>query len=232
MAPYRKKPVQIEAHQWNQNGDHPEDGPGDREGRLVRYFRRSEPEYEGTKTHALCGRTWHDHGWIDTLEGGNDGAQVVCPGDWIVTGVQGEHYPVKPDIFAATYEPAAPIPAAAEAETTARVFAALHGSAEEGVTRVISLYEQWVKAGPPPLGTPISRWWDKRLVELHHAILPAVREQRNRPTHPDGTPYSYAEITAEGWEFCDGCRTWSTATAAHPHQCPETHISGPITGGA
>jgi hypothetical protein len=30
----------------------------------------------------------------------------VAPGDWIITGVQGEHYPCKPEIFAATYEPA------------------------------------------------------------------------------------------------------------------------------
>jgi hypothetical protein len=28
-------------------------------------------------------------------------------GDWIVRGVQGEHYPCKPDIFAATYDPVA-----------------------------------------------------------------------------------------------------------------------------
>ena len=41
-------------------------------------------------------------GWIDTLEGGH----IVSPGDWIATGVQGEHWPIKPDIFAATYEPA------------------------------------------------------------------------------------------------------------------------------
>ena len=25
-------------------------------------------------------------------------------GDWIITGVKGEHYPCKPDIFEATYE--------------------------------------------------------------------------------------------------------------------------------
>ena len=42
----------------------------------------------------------HEHGWIDTLEGGH----IVCPGDWIITGVKGENYPCKPDIFAATYE--------------------------------------------------------------------------------------------------------------------------------
>ena len=40
------------------------------------------------------------HGWIATLEGGH----IVCPGDWIITGVKGEMYPCKPDIFEATYE--------------------------------------------------------------------------------------------------------------------------------
>ncbi|QCR49841.1 hypothetical protein [Streptomyces sp. SGAir0924] len=58
-------------------------------------------------------------------------------------------------------------------EKTARVFAALHRSAEDTITRVIALHEQWVKAGPPPLGTPVTRWWDARLVELHDAIQPA-----------------------------------------------------------
>ena len=40
-------------------------------------------------------------GWIQTLEGGH----VVSPGDYIITGVKGEHYPCKPDIFELTYEP-------------------------------------------------------------------------------------------------------------------------------
>lgn len=39
---------------------------------------------------------------IDTLEG----MMIANPGDWIITGVQGERYPCKPDIFDATYEPA------------------------------------------------------------------------------------------------------------------------------
>lgn len=39
---------------------------------------------------------------IKTLEG----EMRVTHGDWIITGVNGEHYPCKPDIFAATYEPA------------------------------------------------------------------------------------------------------------------------------
>lgn len=54
------------------------------------------------------------------------------------------------------------------------------------------------------------------------------REQRMRPTHADGTPYSYFEITAEGWGFCDGCHVWSTASPECPHACPETCIQGPV----
>jgi len=39
---------------------------------------------------------------IKTLEG----EHLASPGDWIIRGVKGELYPCKPDIFAATYEPA------------------------------------------------------------------------------------------------------------------------------
>lgn len=37
---------------------------------------------------------------IFTLEG----RMIANKGDWIIRGVQGEIYPCKPDIFAATYE--------------------------------------------------------------------------------------------------------------------------------
>jgi len=75
---YRKKPVVIEATQWFNHGDHPA---------VVR-----PPKGEDTSD------LW---GWIHTLEGG----YRVVPGDYIITGVKGEHYPCKPEIFAATYEP-------------------------------------------------------------------------------------------------------------------------------
>ena len=55
---------------------------------------------------------------------------------------------------------------------TTRLTADLHRSAEADLRRVTTLYEQWVKAGPPAAGTSISRWWDARLVELRTAILP------------------------------------------------------------
>ncbi|MEK4628073.1 hypothetical protein MKZ17_07690 [Solibacillus sp. FSL R7-0682] len=38
--------------------------------------------------------------YIETLEG----TMKADIGDWIVTGIEGERYPVKPDIFFKTYE--------------------------------------------------------------------------------------------------------------------------------
>lgn len=37
---------------------------------------------------------------IDTLEG----TMTASPGDWIITGVNGEQYPCKPDVFKKTYQ--------------------------------------------------------------------------------------------------------------------------------
>ena len=118
---YRKKPVVVEAHRWFKNGDHPDDYKECRpefianphmvlnvspaaqrargwEGQVVRYYRR--PDDPGTRECKHCGHTMHKHGWIDTPQGGH----IVCPGDWIITGVKGEMYPVKNNIFLATYE--------------------------------------------------------------------------------------------------------------------------------
>ena len=53
---------------------------------------------------------------INTLEG----CMEVSLDDWIITGVKGEHYPCKPDIFAATYEPALTALAAQQPTPAAR----------------------------------------------------------------------------------------------------------------
>ena len=119
MALYRKKSVVISATQWFKNGDHPLDYSKTHdgyeqgvlrsfsalerkangwEGDIVRYYRI--PELDGRNPCKHCGKIMHEHGWIDTLEGGH----IVCPGDYVITGVKGEHYPCKPDIFDATYE--------------------------------------------------------------------------------------------------------------------------------
>ena len=72
--------------------------PPKTEGKVVRYFRR--PDVSDDEHCKHCSWTMHVHGWIDTLEGGH----IVCPGDWVITGIAGEHYPCKPKIFDATYE--------------------------------------------------------------------------------------------------------------------------------
>jgi len=85
---YRKKPVVIEAFQWLKHGDHP---------KVIKKYK--DDDVRGT---ALCKCNWrmYDHGIINTLEG----VHIVCPGDWIITGVKGEQYPCKPDIFDMTYD--------------------------------------------------------------------------------------------------------------------------------
>lgn len=104
---FRKQPVVINAEQWFENGDHSKDGNetfidsnGEKqlcEGKVVRYFRR--PDVSGETPCKHCSKTMHVHGWIDTLEGGH----IVCPGDWIITGVKNETYPCKPDVFSRSY---------------------------------------------------------------------------------------------------------------------------------
>ena len=109
MSKFRKKPVIIEAEQWFKNGDHSKDNrdtfihsgtgkPFLGEGKIVRYYRHPDVNPQETCKH--CDEIMHEHGWIDTLEGGH----TVCPGDWIITGIKGEFYPCKPDIFKETYE--------------------------------------------------------------------------------------------------------------------------------
>lgn len=92
MAKYRKKPVVIEA--W-QIPPPCEDSNMDKHGAFAAQL-----------TLAGCVRfkVVNRHGEIDiqTLEGIMRGRN----GDWIIKGVKGEFYPCKPDVFAATYEPA------------------------------------------------------------------------------------------------------------------------------
>jgi len=95
MPKFRKKPVTIHAEQWfpgtTIQGVEPYDDPDPR----VREHMLSAlaSQYPGADAEGF--------GWCPTLEGGH----IVSPGDWIITGVKGERYPCKPDIFAATYEP-------------------------------------------------------------------------------------------------------------------------------
>ena len=84
---FRKKPVVVEAEQLRTNPDgavYVPDG--------VNFGWPCDDLHE---THPLSGKYW-----VQTLEG----PLIASHRDWIVTGVKGERYPVKPDIFEATYE--------------------------------------------------------------------------------------------------------------------------------
>lgn len=85
---FRKRPIIIEAEQWSP-------------GTSVAGVRRIPPtRVDLTKTRGiLVDRA--ERNVVDTLEGPLD----VSPGDWIITGIKGEKYPCKPDIFELTYEP-------------------------------------------------------------------------------------------------------------------------------
>lgn len=92
---YRKKPVVIDAIQWTGNNL-----------RAVICFTDGPPD---TRTiHA--GLKWEQYEDLVQREGLKiytmEGTMNADIGDYIIKGVKGEFYPCKPDIFAATYEPA------------------------------------------------------------------------------------------------------------------------------
>lgn len=96
MSRYRKKPVEIEAVQW--------DGTAAGATPIIDWmhandttatYRCSDPdrcaEHDGDTPHSIV---------IRTLEGDMHAGL----GDWIIQGVAGEFYPCRDDIFRATYE--------------------------------------------------------------------------------------------------------------------------------
>ena len=91
MPQFRKKPVVIDAVEWTGDFD------------AIRAFMDVSEDV-----------IWHnDDETLDvpTLEG----KMKARPGDWIIRGVKGEIYPIKPDIFAAPYESVDPVPVASGA---------------------------------------------------------------------------------------------------------------------
>lgn len=82
MAKFRKRPVVIEAWNFASLDD-----------------LHNMPIWVAGNAQDRAGS---DSLFISTLEG----VMEAKTGDWIIKGVKGEVYPCKPDIFAATYEPA------------------------------------------------------------------------------------------------------------------------------
>jgi hypothetical protein len=88
MAKFRKKPVVIEARQFFNDGSSYE---------LMQWINEGQAAIGREFAHWI-----NNEIMVPTLEG----QHIASPGDWIIRGVAGEHYPCKPDIFAATYEQA------------------------------------------------------------------------------------------------------------------------------
>lgn len=84
MAKYRKKPVVIDAIQWNGNNY-----------QEIKGFCGTHPQGYGS-----CWYSADDRNYVGTLEG----EMLATIGDYIIKGVNGEFYPCKPDIFEKTYE--------------------------------------------------------------------------------------------------------------------------------
>lgn len=98
---FLKKPVIIEAEQWFPPGDsrHNPAMLSHRKGNSV-----NPPDYRqaGDLFQFSPIKGMGDNIFMIRTLGGD---LRVSPGDWIITGVKGEKYPCKPDIFEATYEP-------------------------------------------------------------------------------------------------------------------------------
>ena len=87
MKQYRKKPVVIEAVRW--------DGLNN----TLEHLTENGMRVAGAE--GLEGHSGVFNLQISTLEG----PLHASDGDWIIKGIRGEFYPIKPDIFEATYEP-------------------------------------------------------------------------------------------------------------------------------
>lgn len=97
---FRKKPIVIEARQWWPPGDprHAPDMLSRCKGNSVDPpdYRRVGDLFQFSQVKGFG----DDIFMVRTLEGD----MTVRPGDWVITGVAGEKYPCRADIFAATYE--------------------------------------------------------------------------------------------------------------------------------
>lgn len=91
MAKYRKKPVIVEAEPYELGM---EDG-------FKCELKQCKIAPDSPFCFARSTNCEHFKPYIQTLEG----SLFISPGDYIITGVKGERYPCKPDVFEATYEP-------------------------------------------------------------------------------------------------------------------------------
>jgi hypothetical protein len=95
MPKFRKKPVVVSAEQWF---------PGmPAEGASSLVCGKDACGARNTPDQSVCALCGSAFGGVTLLT--LEGLMVVRAGDFIITGVKGEVYPCRPDVFALTYEP-------------------------------------------------------------------------------------------------------------------------------
>jgi len=103
MGRYRKKPVEIEAVQltwptWSEVCEFVGEFPEGMKGVYVDEGGNARNDFPGDQPNGDVAR-------IGLLTPTLEGTMLAVQDDWIIRGVEGELYPCKPAIFAATYEP-------------------------------------------------------------------------------------------------------------------------------
>ena len=156
-AKYRKRPVEVEAVQFT--GTNHDD---------VAAFMGCDCGVKAIKAdcpydHSLAGPRAL---FIRTLEG----SMRADRGDWIIRGVKGEFYPCKPDIFAATYEPAQQHPVQVEGADLPKQI--------RGARNLL-----WVARGK---GRAVQHEAIESAIQLLNEVLPASQPEQEKRT--DGAP--------------------------------------------
>ncbi|MDX3839856.1 hypothetical protein [Streptomyces europaeiscabiei] len=220
---YRKRPVEIEARQW--------DGTADGAARIIDWILGS-----GSTATYVCsnpdrcsendGDTPHSIS-IRTLEGD----MTASFGDWIIKGVAGEFYPCRNDIFRKTYEPAVPVAAPPTTEQGALrevVAEALMGWAERNNDSKLAAYRRpeivrqnaysRADAVLAVLPAPADRAATLREAEAPPALC--VECGHAYAAHQEGddpvSPGSCAECPDEEWHDYDGHAEAQPTTKPEP----------------
>jgi hypothetical protein len=89
MVKFRKKPVEIEAIQWNNSNEDELRTFSKNRFHFLEIDERTDDPDKNAAVFDELHSTW----------------VLVAPYDWIIKGIKGEFYPCNPVVFAETYDP-------------------------------------------------------------------------------------------------------------------------------
>lgn len=158
-ARYRKRSVEVEAIQWT----------GDNYAEVV--------EFLGEDFGGSMRGPGFDEVFVITLEG----SIKASLNDWIICGTKGEHYPCKPDIFAAIYDPTS------ESDDTE----AVHGWFSLSYANYLVLPRTLMQSMPGP--------WQVQMVRLLEEITDAFQHvQQAEAYNVQAGHWAYTSDLSEG----------------------------------